>query len=200
MDAATARSPRPARFQDRKLILAAGHYYPRKGYERLIEAFDRIATLHPDAVLRIVTEAPPSLHALAARQRNAAAIEIAPLAPHADLMQWMAWADLFAMPSTDEAFGLVAIEALAAGSPVLLSDTSGVAETLLELGPESGFGWTCAPEDEVALAGLLDRALRDTTERRARGSAGKALVERHLGWDRTARGVRETFQPEELSA
>ena len=90
-------------------------------------------------------------------------------------------ADVVAVPSTEpEAFGRTAVEAQAAGRPVVVSDIGATPETVLappECAPESRTGWRIPPGDAAALADTLAEALslapheRDALGARARDRA-----------------------------
>jgi glycosyltransferase involved in cell wall biosynthesis len=85
------------------------------------------------------------------------------------------------MPSTDEAFGVAYVEAMAAGLPAI--GCRG------EPGPEeiaaAGGGITLVPPGDVeALAAQLGVLLGDAAERRRLGAAARDTVERHFTWER----------------
>ena len=91
-------------------------------------------------------------------------------------------ADLLALPSFHENFGLVVIEALAAGTPVVVSDQ-------VNLHPEvtsAGVGGV-VPTDPPALARELDRWLDDEPLRRSVAEKGPALVRQRYDWNQIAR-------------
>ena len=109
------------------MILAATNYYRRKGLEELIAAFDEVASDHPDAELQLVVDAPKRLLRCVQSAVHRARIHVQPPLDPQALLAFMGWADLFALPSWREAFGLVYAEALAAGTPVLATSDSGFA-------------------------------------------------------------------------
>ncbi|HVZ72983.1 MAG TPA: glycosyltransferase family 4 protein [Polyangia bacterium] len=94
-------------------------------------------------------------------------------------------ATLVLVPSRHEAFGLVALEAWAAGRPTLMAARSGLAELAAAAGPDALTVSSLEP-DEWARA--LDAALGDASKRAACAAAGRALVRARFDWDRvTAR-------------
>jgi glycosyltransferase involved in cell wall biosynthesis len=146
------------------IVLACGRLSLDKNHAFLVRAFARLQ--HPNARLVILGEGP---------QRGTIEAEIArlnlsdrvSLPGYVDLSPWYARASCFAMTSTRETFGLVLVEALAAGLPVVTT-ASGGPEEILENGR---YGRIVAQGDERAFAAALDAALSDpgdATARRAR--------------------------------
>lgn len=82
-------------------------------------------------------------------------------------------ADVFVMPSLAESFGLMALESMACGTPVIASQGTATAELVRP--PHAGL---CAPpRDGAALAGALAELLNDDPRRMAMGAAARAIVE-----------------------
>ena len=96
---------------------------------------------------------------------------------HELLPQALNAADLLVLPSVGEAFGLVLVEAMACGLPVLACATHGPAAIVAD----GKTGWLVAPDDEDALTDALVAAASDRDERRARGERAHA-ESRHYGW------------------
>ena len=82
-------------------------------------------------------------------------------------------ADLFLMPSAAESFGLMALEAMACGTPVVVSAGTALAETTRA--PEAGT--VVSPGDAQALAGAIERLLADDPLRMSLGRRGREIVE-----------------------
>ena len=107
----------------------------------------------------------------------------------ADLGAWYRAADAFAFPSVKEGFGLVVLEALAAGLPVVASDIPVFAEYL-----EDGHSALLVPPgDAAALAGALHRLAGDPALRRQLAAGGRPLVDRFT-WEATARRHQEIYR------
>jgi glycosyltransferase involved in cell wall biosynthesis len=106
-----------------------------------------------------------------------------------DLKQWMVWADLFAMPSWSEAFGLVYVEALACRTPVLMTTDCGLAPQLRLAVHEPSrehHGWLVPPRNIGAVADALDDALLHPAHLEQMGSAGRDFVRRRFTWRQNA--------------
>jgi glycosyltransferase involved in cell wall biosynthesis len=97
--------------------------------------------------------------------------------PHHELPEALNAADLLVLPSVAEAFGLVLVEAMACGLPVIAADAHGPAQLVA-----AGTGWLVPPDDEDALSEALVVAASDAQERRRRGNRAHDLSRASYGW------------------
>lgn len=151
------------------LVAGAGRLAPEKGFATLIEASPRIAR-EGGAIVVIAGDGPlrERLDDLA-RSRGGAARLAGRMDRPGDLL---AAADVVAAPSLQEGLGLVPIEAMALGKPVVASDVGGLAEVV-----EHGVtGLLTPPGDPGALADAVLSLLRDAAMREAMGEAGRRRV------------------------
>lgn len=98
-------------------------------------------------------------------------------------------ADVCVVPSHYEPFGLVAIEAMASGTPVVASDVGGLQFTVI---PEET-GLLAPPKDEVAFAAAIDRILSNPTWRDQLGQAARKRVETKFSWEGVASQLSELY-------
>jgi D-inositol-3-phosphate glycosyltransferase len=112
---------------------------------------------------------------------------------HEDLRLGLACADLMVAPSVGEAFGSVYLEAMAAGLPVVATNTGGP-PTFINLDSRSPEGWLLPPDSEDALVEVLIRALTCPNERLARAEAARALVVRSYSWQAVANKVAGVYE------
>jgi glycosyltransferase involved in cell wall biosynthesis len=133
-------------------IVAVGRLSGEKGFDDLIRAFALIS--HRDATLTIAGDGPEraALEALAGAEGVAGRVNFAGFTDPAPLY---ATARLCAIPSRTEAFGMVAVEALAAGLPVVSTRCAGPREILAD----GRFGTLVPVGDAQAMAHALDAAL-----------------------------------------
>ena len=104
-----------------------------------------------------------------------------------ELLQWYAAADVFVLPSSSEAQGIVALEAMACGLPVVASAVGGLLGTL-----EDGRTGYLVPSGEVEpLADRIAALLEDEPLRTSMGAAARERVVREFSW---SRAVADTLQ------
>ncbi len=169
-------------------VLYAATLHPRKNLDALRAAFARIAAAGFPHVLAIAGQPAPDRPDSSELERAAAAeIPGAPrravrlgAPPDAQLAALMAGADAFCLPSLYEGFGLTALEAMACGAPVIVSDRGALPEVV-------GDGGIVVEPSPEAIATALARVLSDdglasTLRRRAVERA------REFTWARTASG------------
>ncbi len=154
-------------------ILCVAHLYPRKNVETLLAAMTRLSN---DAVLRVVGTG-PGFARLERLSRKLGLGERVELLGHVDFTRLAGEyrrADVFCLPSRQEGFGIVFLEAMAAGLPVVAGRAAAVPEVVID--GESGI--LVDPRSPDDLAAALDRLLSDPVERRRLGEAGRKRVTR----------------------
>jgi glycosyltransferase involved in cell wall biosynthesis len=159
---------------DAPLVGAAGRVDTWKGFDVLLDAFERAASVNPN--LQLVVAGAPVTGKEDLFHRLAATADARPrvhwLGPRADLPDVLADLDVFVLPSTQpEPYGLVAVEALASGVPAVVSDAGGPREIAADARP--GAVRLVPPGDVAALADAVLAALEaagptSTSRRRAR--------------------------------
>ena len=176
---------------DGKIVFGAvGRLYWIKDYPSLLKAFAPIAVNNPEAMLLIVGAGDPEPLLIIAKDL---AIEnrVVFTGQRADMADMLAAMDLFVHASLAESFGLVIIEALAAGKPIVSTDV-GVARDAIEEGVN---GFLVPAGNTEALRAALERMIlsrerweqmgRDSLRRAASFSAQKMVAgyeEHYLNW------------------
>jgi glycosyltransferase involved in cell wall biosynthesis len=157
---------------DVPLVGAVGRLDTWKGFEVLLDAFELAKERRRDAHLVVAGGPVTGKEQLATDLATHAARlpDVHWLGPRADTPDLFADLDLFVLPSTEpEPFGIVVVEALASGAPVVVTDAGGAPEIVARATP--GSGTTVRPADAGALADAIARRLppaTSTTERRGR--------------------------------
>jgi D-inositol-3-phosphate glycosyltransferase len=177
-----------------RIILFVGRIEPLKGIDILISA---AAQLHEDENFRVLivggdgrAEAElATLRALAERLDIDHHISFVGAVPHEELPTYYNAADVCVVPSYYESFGLVAVEAMACGVPVVASRVGGLTSTISD--GETGYliPWRC-PEP---FAERLELLLDNDELRQSFGRAGREAVERYR-WANVADAVAELYE------
>lgn len=114
---------------------------------------------------------------------------------HDDLAEALPTVDALTVPSVNESFGLMYLEAMASGIPVLATRTGGPPDFVRTKG-EDATGWLVPPDDNDALVGALTQLLTDPEERRRRGANALFTARRDFSWQSVARKYLELFEVE----
>lgn len=153
-------------------FLFVGNPLPYKGLDRLLHCFESVSRECPGALLNVVGDA--------GRHVSGAAhswLVLHGKKTHAQLAQLMSEVDYLVMPSRLESFGLVALEALASGMNVLISNRVGVSGLL----PGGGVCETFSSDDDEGLQSALRSACARVEQARTRGDEGRTLAI-NFGW------------------
>ncbi len=179
------------------LVVSVSRLVPRKGMDVLIEAVDRLAASYPDLVLAIAGQG----RELERLRRRAASspltVRVLGAVSDEDRAGLLGAADVFAMACHNrwlgleqEGFGIVFLEAAAAGVPQVAGDSGGASDAVLD-------GVTGLvvdlPEDPGAVAEALRSLLADPPRRRRMGRAARARVEESFDNDVLASRLAEAL-------
>jgi glycosyltransferase involved in cell wall biosynthesis len=165
---------------EQQVLLAAAHLTRRKGLDVALRALARLPGL--PAVLWIAGDGPEivALEFLAKQLSLGSRVRF--LGARDDLPDLSAAADIFVMPSRSEGLGIAALEAMAAGLPVVASRVGGLAEAVVH----EGTGLLVPAEDAEALSQALSLLCNDSDLRRRLAAAGP-------------RRIREQFLPARMA-
>ena len=170
------------------LIVTVGHLVARKRHADVLRALAEL----PAVRYLVIGDGPEraALERLATTTGVAERVEFAGQLPPAAALLRAREAWCFVMPSSEEAFGVAYIEAMAAGIPAIGARG--------EPGPEeiatAGAGLELvAPGSPSALARCLRELLGDAERRRALGTAARATVEREFTWERCGRATLDAY-------
>ena len=173
-------------------VLAIGRLTYYKGHDVLVRA---AADLPGSRVL--VVGAGDRRDRLAALIRSLALgdrVSLPGFQPEADLNALLASCDVLCLPSLErtEAFGLVLLEAMRFGKPVVVSDIPGSGAGWVVR--QAGHGLLVPPGDPTALAQALRELQRDPVQRRALGQSGATALRERFGIGRVAAAIGDLYR------
>jgi phosphatidylinositol alpha-mannosyltransferase len=189
---ASEAPPIPMFIDGKRNILFVGRQEQRKGLPYLLEAYGRLKAERPD--LRLIVVGPdggmrPACERYV-RQNKIEDVVFAGEVQYAELPRYYRTADVFCAPNTGhESFGIVLLEAMAAGTPIVASNISGFSEVL-----EDGVqGTLVPPRDAGAMAKAIDHLLAEPALREEMGKAGAERA-RPYAWEHVGRRVLEYYE------
>lgn len=171
-------------------VISVGTLKARKCMDRTLEAFARLAGDYPDATLTIVGigEMEAQLRARIAELGLEGRVTLTGGLPHEEVLLRMAKSDLFVLPSWGEGYGIVYIEAMAAGCIAVGAKGEGIEDTITD--GENGF---LVPAGDIDATERVMRTVFENRERYAALREQGRQDARALTWARNAQTVEEIY-------
>jgi phosphatidylinositol alpha-1,6-mannosyltransferase len=170
-----------------RIILGVSRLVPRKGFDVLVQAAARLRREHPDVVVAIAGDGRDRARLQRLAAEHHAPVRFLGRVPDADLPRLYGCADVFSMLCRNrwggleqEGFGIVFVEAAAAGVPQVAGDSGGAAEAVVD--GETGLVVE-RPSDADAVAAALARLLEDDALRVSMGAAARRRAEAEFTYD-----------------
>ncbi|MGQ9681381.1 MAG: glycosyltransferase family 4 protein [Anaerolineae bacterium] len=177
----------------RPTILFMGRLEKRKGFEYLLDAFARVRHHIPNARLIVAgafSKEDKEPFVTQARREGIRGVHFVGYVPETEKPRYFRSCDVFCAPSLGyESFGIVLLEAMATGRPIVASNIPGY-RSVLTNGCE---GLLIEPADPLALAEALIRLLRDPELRQRMGERGRNTAA-GLAWPNVARRVLDVYE------
>jgi D-inositol-3-phosphate glycosyltransferase len=181
-----------------KVVLYVGSFDPRSGIETLVRAVSLSAV--PKADLKLIIGGGWGAGESDGKERDriGSIVEELGLSDITSfrgglsrdiLPAYYAAADVCVVPSHYEPLGLVALEAMACGTPVIASDVGGLKYTVV---PQET-GLLAPPKNEAVFADAIDRLLGDSLWRQQLGHTARQRVETYFSWDRIASQLSQLY-------
>ncbi|WP_026306834.1 glycosyltransferase family 4 protein [Smaragdicoccus niigatensis] len=173
-------------------LLYVGRLEYEKGIQDAIAALPRIRRTHPGTTLVIAGEGTQFewLRELTVKYRVARAVTFLGKLDHEELLGWLHGADAIVLPSRYEPFGIIALEAAAAGTPLVTSTAGGLGEAVVD--GETGLSFE--PGDVAGLAIAIRRLLDDPEAAQERAEAARARLTGDFGWPVVAEATSTVYQ------
>ena len=172
-------------------VLFVGRMEKRKGLKYLLMAYSRLKWQFPNLRLLVVGPGTPDKDSFRVLgEHSLRDVEFVGGVSQEDLVRYYKTADIFCSPATGrESFGIVLLEAMASGTPIVASRLKGF-QTVLEEGMQ---GLMAPPKDDVALADALRQMIQDPTMRSVMGAFGERRAY-EFRWERVAGLVLDYYE------
>jgi glycosyltransferase involved in cell wall biosynthesis len=193
---AQARSPLPANFpRGGQVIFTVGRWLATeryKGMDTLITALPRLMTRWPQLQLVLAGEGDDRawLEDLAGKNGVTLHVHFLTKVSYAELASCYAACDIFALPSNGEGFGLVYLEAMAFGKPVIAGAHGGAPEVV----QDGVTGYLVQHGDAIQLATCIETMLSDSALARKMGERGRERVESQFRFSVFAKSLKKILR------
>jgi teichuronic acid biosynthesis glycosyltransferase TuaC len=174
---------------DAVTILSVGALVPLKGHRFTIEAMTEIVKTFPNCRLIIVGEGEEKGELIRQVEKSGLRnfVSFLNILPHDQLLSLMATCGIFVLPSWAEGLGMVYIEAMALGLPVIGCKGQGIEDVV----NHGRTGFLVEPKNSQELAKVVLKLLKDRELRRKIGEAGREIVLRNYRWkDNAAKHIQ----------
>ena len=180
-----------ARYRGEKILLAAGSLIESKGYDLLLKAVARIIPqIRNLRVLIIGTgREEQNLKQGARRLGLEAYVSFLGPMPHEEVMRFMAVCDVFVLPSWNEGFGIVYLEAMANGKPTIACKGEGIEDVIVD----GQTGILVEPRDVASLEHAILKLLSDEQYLHAMGDAARKQAENY-SWEIIAKQTFDLYR------
>ncbi len=183
------RDAEPADLPPGRRLLFVGRLDRRKGFPVAVKAFGKLADQLRDVLLVVAGDGPDRDAVGALPQGLGKRVVMLGAVPHAELPPYHAASEAFVSPATGrESFGIVLVEAMAAGLPVIATDIPGYREVVRN----DVEGLLVAPGDAAGLATAIRRVLTEPGLAERLGRAGRARAER-FRWERVVGEIEAVY-------
>lgn len=175
-----------------KIILSVSNLIKTKGIDFNLLALARLLPQYPSVKYRVIGDGPEKGYLLELSKklgimRN---VEFVGKQPNDEVIKHMCNADIFSLPSWSEGFGIVYLEAMACGKPVIACRGEGI-EDVIEDG-ETGF--LVNPRDVDSLAEVLEFLLNNPQKARDVGEKARKHVMENYTWEKVASKIISVYE------
>lgn len=178
---------------DEQIILYLGRIHFKKGLDLLVKGFEKVARHLPNS--RLVIGGPDNdgyekeVRKWVAEANLTERVYFPGMLEGREVMEAYVDADVFALPSYSENFGIAVAEAMACACPVVISDKVNIWREV-----KKANAGIVVPCEEQALGAALLNLLQDPHRRRAMGLAGRELVRETYNWEKIGLQVMDLYR------
>ncbi len=180
------------KYQNKRVLLSVSRLLPTKGIDLTLRAFSYLVQKYDNLLYVIVGDGTELVHLVKMVEdlNLKQYVKFVGGVPHQQAMEYMAVAEIFALPSWQETFGLVYIEAMAHGKPIVAVKGQGV-DGIVSHGET---GLLVKPRDVKTLTKAIDFLLSHPEEARAIGERARKLVLENYTWEKNAEKTIKVYK------
>jgi len=185
------RTPYPPDHLGRKVLLSVGNLYRRKAHAVVLKALPLILKDYPSVVYRIVGDGPEKnrLQEIVKELDLHDHVSFIGALPHDEALSHMAGCDVFVLPSWNEAFGVVYLEAMGLGKPVIGCRGEGIEDIV----DDGRTGYLVEPHSTESLAQTILHLLHNETAGAQVAAAARDQVRSSFTWEQNARKYLDVY-------
>lgn len=172
-------------------LLYVGRLEYEKGVQDIIAALPRIRRSHPGTTLAVAGEGTQYewLQELARQHRVVRSVTFLGSLDHTELLGWLHGTDAIVLPSRYEPFGIIALEAAAAGAPLVASRAGGLGEAVVD----GVTGMSFQPADVEGLTSAVREVLDDPAAAQTRAKAARDRLTSDFDWQQVAQDTAQVY-------
>jgi glycosyltransferase involved in cell wall biosynthesis len=180
----------PASFSEDRLVLTSlGRLSAKKGQDDVFRALQRLPA-DAQANYLLLGDGPHRETLEQEAEKVKFPVHFTGKVPHETVFSYLKSTDIMVLPSTDEAFGIAYIEAMACGSPVIGCEGEGPSDFI----KDGETGYLVPPDDPTTIADILQELSEDQNKLDQMGDAARKYVLENLTWEENARRNKEIYE------
>lgn len=181
-----------AKYKNYRVLLSVSRLIPTKGIDLNLHALKKMVAKYDNLLYLIIGDgsARQALECLVNDLGLKGHVKFIGQQPHKRVMEYMSICEIFTMPSWQETFGLVYVEAMAHGKPIIGCQGQGVDGIVTD----GKTGLLAKPKDVDSLVKAMDYLLSNPDEAQEIGMRARELVLGHYTWERSAEKLVEVYR------
>jgi len=191
-DIYTEKNKNIQKYKEKKIILSVSHLIKTKEIDLNLKAIAKLIQKYPDIIYLIIGEGEEKkkLKKLVSELNLQDRVIFIGEVSHYKVMEYMASCDIFSLPSRNEGFGVVYLEAMAQSKPVIGCQGEGI-EDFVE---NNKTGLLVKQRDVNSLVVAIDYLLSNPDEARAMGGRARKLVLKNYTWEKNAEKTIKNYK------
>jgi len=180
------------KYQNKKIILSVSYLIKRKGVDYNIKAIAKLIDKYPDIICLVIGdgEERKNLEELVQKMNLKKYVKFLGQLPHDEAMEYISICDIFSLPSWDEGFGIVYIEAMAHGKPAIACQGQGIEDVIKD--KETGI--LVEPKNVNNLTKVIDFLLLNPKEAKEIGEMGQKIVLENYTWSQVVEKIINIYK------